>query len=701
MASKTMENGDDDTHNLNNFKGFKVKKVLMENADKKLMAIQGEFEGRGEDGSTAIVILEKAPFAVETISNVLSDDSKLEKQFRNDIYGLYDCYLPKELNRTKANVIWPATQKHIDKWTSSPAFMVEETPSLYSTVIAPFIESDQFSPDWIRNALEHKKEADRIIYEDADPESGFILYPDYKWDGKQVENLYCLAIVHKYGIKSIRDLSCIHLPLLRKLLTDAPKAIQKKYGTPRSQLRIYLHYHPSYYHLHVHYSSLGYDAPGINCGKAHLLSAVIKNIEKQSNHYARATLPFYVIKSTKMFRALEQAGYEFELKNTKDSQSQDINHKLEEVQSENYLKFFYLLGKAKHEPCGEHWTSSYGDSAWRLAVMAMCLPTSIDRKLLIKVALTSAFTSLGSENDENATWQDKINDVRKILMNLLPLKEAAKLYDLFLIHVKARRGAEPSSPEEKAYRKLLELEEALLIWEELQKEGDPNVEQSKLHILDKMVQVGFPGHEKYIMFRDTSDFASLLSFFIKISGLQRLQRTGWVRSGVRDPERVSGHMFRMGLMAIIMEDEQAEANNNILGGSSVILSIVHDMAECIVGDIIPSDPITPQEKHEKEVDAMKSLVKDLPCSTHTKEIFGAFMRYEEQAENDKEARLTKDLDKFDMVVQAMEYEEKRAKGVKSNFLQDFFDSTNNIFRNNRIRIWDKRLRQIRSGRIDC
>ena len=701
MASKSMENRDD-THNLNNFKGFKVKKVLMENADKKLMAIQGEFEGNRKDESAAIVILEKSPFTVETISNVLSEDSKLEKQFRNDIYSLYDCYIPQEINRTKANVIWPATQNHIDKWTSSPAFMVEETPALYNTAVLPFIESGQISPDWIRNALEHKKEADRIIYEDSDPESGFILYPDYKWDGKQVENLYCLAIVHKYGIKSLRDLNCMHLPLLRKLLTDAPKAIQKKYGIPTSQLRIYLHYQPSYYHLHVHYSSLGYDAPGINCGKAHLLSTVIKNIEKQSNHYARVTLPFYLIKSTKMFGCLEQAGYEFGFgnKTSPSGDSQEVNNKLE-IQSENYLKFFYLLGKAKHEPCGEHWTSSYGDSAWRLAVMAMCLPTSIDRKLLIKVALTSAFTCFGSENDENATWQDKISDVHKILINLLPLKKASKLYDLFLIHVKARRGVEPTSPEEKAYRKLLELEEALLIWEELQKEGDPNIEKSKLQILDKMVQVGFPGHEKYMMFRDTSDFASLLSFFIQISGLQRLQRTGWVKSSIRDPERVSGHMFRMGLMAIIMEDEEAEANDSILGGSSVILSIVHDMAECIVGDIIPSDPITPQEKHEKEVDAMKSLVKDLPCSTHTREIFDAFMRYEEQGENDKEARLTKDLDRFDMVVQAMEYEEKRSKGVESNFLQDFFDSTNNIFRNDTIRVWDTKLREIRSRRIDC
>ena len=153
-------------------------------------------------------------------------------------------------------------------------------------------------------------------------------------------------------------------------------------------------------------------------------------------------------------------------------------------------------------------------------------------------------------------------------------------------------------------------------------------------------------------------------------------------------------------MALLLEDEVAESNENILGGSAVIISIVHDMAECIVGDIVPSDPITPKEKHEQEVAAMKSLVKDLPCSTHKKEIFNAFWRYEQQSPEDKEARLTKDLDRFDMVVQAMEYEENKVpKGANANFLQDFFDSTENYFKNDTVCLWDKKLRDMRNKRL--
>ena len=78
------------------------------------------------------------------------------------------------------------------------------------------------------------------------------------------------------------------------------------------------------------------------------------------------------------------------------------------------------------------------------------------------------------------------------------------------------------------------------------------------------------------------------------------------------------------------------------------------------------------------------------------------MRYEEQAEGDSEAKLTKDLDRFDMVVQAMEYEEKRGPKLSyPSFLQDFFDSTENYFKHDIIRTWDKRLRDIRNERNKC
>lgn len=55
------------------------------------------------------------------------------------------------------------------------------------------------------------------MFEDSNPEIGFILLPDLKWDTKQIEDLYLIAIVHQTGIKSLRDLNSCHLPLLKNI----------------------------------------------------------------------------------------------------------------------------------------------------------------------------------------------------------------------------------------------------------------------------------------------------------------------------------------------------------------------------------------------------------------------------------------------------------------------------------------------------
>lgn len=147
---------------------------------------------------------------------------------------------------------------------------------------------------WVYNILQHNKETERIVFEDPHKETGFILLPDLKWDGKTFETLYLLAIVHQHNIRSIRDLTADHLPLLRNIRDKGITAITDKYDVPRSQLRIYFHYQPSFYHLHIHFTYLKHEAPGIFCEKSHLLDSVIDNLELWPDYYQRATLSFVV-----------------------------------------------------------------------------------------------------------------------------------------------------------------------------------------------------------------------------------------------------------------------------------------------------------------------------------------------------------------------------------------------------------------------
>ena len=127
-----------------------------------------------------------------------------------------------------------------------------------------------------------------------------------------------------------------------------------------------------------------------------------------------------------------------------------------------------------------------------------------------------------------------------------------------------------------------------------------------------------------------------------------------------------------------------------------MIALVHDIAECVVGDLTPSDPVSPEEKHQMEMEAMSNLVKQLPTGRLALEFYNGLERYEAQDPGDSEAKLAKDLDKFDMIMQAYEYEERSRKGP---FLQDFFDSTVNVFQVPKVKAWSDRLRHIRGAEV--
>ena len=42
-------------------------------------------------------------------------------------------------------------------------------------------------------------EVERLLFEDAESETGFMLHPDLKWDQTQPQSLYCLALCHRRG----------------------------------------------------------------------------------------------------------------------------------------------------------------------------------------------------------------------------------------------------------------------------------------------------------------------------------------------------------------------------------------------------------------------------------------------------------------------------------------------------------------------
>jgi len=654
----------------NDLNRFHFTRVLCEDTDRKVITVEARVSGSSQP---AILTLEKLPFTTDACDGTLSSETLAHQQFTNDIYGQYSIQPPSTHNSVKCNIIHPASEKHLEKYLASPSHLIIETPELYRSITRPALEEEQFSLQWVYNVLDHKKETERIIFEDPDRTTGFILAPDFKWSGESVSDMYCLAIIHCRGVKSLRDLRKHHLPLLRNIKEECSQAVRRKYGLAPSQVRAYFHYQPSYYHLHVHITSLAFSPPGSGCEKAHMLDTVISNIEFDSHYYEKISLPFVVREKEKLFKKYTERGY-FSNNDTLPFTAREF----EEGDCSATIKFWEMLGKAKHEPCGEFWETTYGESAWRLTVMCMCVDGDVDIDKLVSLALSSSLTSLGGINDENTEWGDKVSEVKKVLFENLPPGCAGLLYDLFEEHARVRRGKLDGSKEHQIYRGVLEMEEFMLRWEEEVKEGKPSTDVKGL--LSKMSQVKFPGWEHAQYLADMAPLTKLLQFWLNISRLFKLRRTGWVRCGVREPETVAGHMYRMGLMGLLVG-----------GGETAVIGLCHDMAESVIGDITPHCGVKQEDKEVKEDNAFKQLVKDCPGHV-VQRLYGSFRRYEDQKEGDEAARLVKDLDKFDMILQAWEYEKRDKKG---SYLQQFFDSTCTAFTTTPVLKWQKHLLLLR------
>ncbi|KAM9356631.1 m7GpppX diphosphatase [Symphorus nematophorus] len=281
---------------------FKTSNVLSDSAREKNIFIHGKLADQ-----EAVVILEKTPIREDTLAELFSG-SRLKLEMKNDIYSTYRLQAPPHLNEIKTTVVCPATEKHVKKYQRQESFLVEETDEDYRSITLPYVQKQSFSVQWVYNILEKKAEADRIVFEDPDPKVGFVLLPDFKWDQKQVDDLYLIAIAHQRDIRSLRDLTSEHLPLLQNIFQKGKEAILQRYNLPASKLRVYLHYQPSYYHLHVHFTKLGYEAPGCGVERAHLLADVIQNLQSDPHFYKSRTLYFPLRADDGLLSKFKEAG---------------------------------------------------------------------------------------------------------------------------------------------------------------------------------------------------------------------------------------------------------------------------------------------------------------------------------------------------------------------------------------------------------
>ncbi|CAO3582033.1 unnamed protein product [Absidia cylindrospora] len=180
-----------------------------------------------------------------------------------------------------------------------------------------------------------------------------------------------------------------------------------------------------------------------------------------------------------------------------------------------------------------------------------------------------------------------------------------------------------------------------------------------------------------------SQASNVIRFLHTIENLKRTKRTGWIDNGINKPESIADHMHRMGIMAMLVDDPSLQRDKCIK------MAIVHDLAEAVVGDITPHAGVSKQDKFTMEKNAMIGFQDLLNDTTMAKEIVSLWQEYEDA--QTPEALFVKDLDKFEMIVQALEYEKSDGKPLES-----FFESTRGKFKHPAVKAWAEALYEERS-----
>ena len=149
---------------------------------------------------------------------------------------------------------------------------------------------------------------------------------------------------------------------------------------------------------------------------------------------------------------------------------------------------------------------------------------------------------------------------------------------------------------------------------------------------------------------------------LQIYRLKDLQRSGWKKRGVREPESVADHIFSSIFLSSVLLHEDNSSENEIMKKVKVMqILMAHDLGESIIGDYLPEE-IDPKKKEKEEIEAMKIISSKL----FNKLIFEDFMEFSKKQSS--EAKLANQIDKLDPIVQLLLYLKRTDGGLDEFFV---------------------------------
>ena len=193
-----------------------------------------------------------------------------KKTMENDIYEKYEA---------KAEISGELIIcKDVTQMKNRVKKLVQED---YDTYLQTLEKRDTKKDVWIYNIIYGISEQEAILYRD----DKCIVFINYFWDGKDIDKLQMLCMPIDRNLRSIRSLDACHISLLEHMKSVTLQVIREKYGLEEEYIRMYFHYEPSTYHLHIHFVNTASNQVHSSVEYSHELNSVIFNLKMKTDYY--------------------------------------------------------------------------------------------------------------------------------------------------------------------------------------------------------------------------------------------------------------------------------------------------------------------------------------------------------------------------------------------------------------------------------
>jgi len=183
------------------------------------------------------------------------------------------------------------------------------------------------------------------------------------------------------------------------------------------------------------------------------------------------------------------------------------------------------------------------------------------------------------------------------------------------------------------------------------------------------------------------EIRKIINILSKAGILKEVKRTGWVLKGVKNAESVADHTWRMSLLIVLL------APKNLNKQKLLEMNTIHDLGEIRIGDIkwetgkkIVGDRV---QKHKDEMKIMQEIFGEYEDGEKYIKLLKEF-----NEQKTPEAKFLKQVDKLEMVLQALEYE--RA-GYSAESLNEFWENAEKYLDGQELEPIFRELQNMRKG----